>query len=113
LFQDKTLTITVDAPNSWNVDALGHFSIHTDNGNQHEFMNAPQLFNGAHCGHKDDQAKPFIMPGWIFPFDAPPNGTWFDVWITIYWDCDVWAVGKPKNCAYHPGVHYRGQAHYH
>ncbi|CAG8831420.1 42632_t:CDS:2, partial [Gigaspora margarita] len=68
LLPNSILNITVLSPNYDNkqgTSAIGYFNLHIDNkGGSYTFL---------------------TKPVWV---NAPPRGTWFDIWISIYWNCE-------------------------
>ncbi|PKB92371.1 hypothetical protein RhiirA5_368459 [Rhizophagus irregularis] len=62
--------MTVQSPNMYDglgVSAIGHFSMRVD-------------FNGGEFG----------LP-------TPPKGTWYDIWISVYWSCGN-DSGNSRHC---------------
>ncbi|CAG8553339.1 7533_t:CDS:2 [Dentiscutata erythropus] len=95
LLSDSTLTITVvggsvDGHENSIPHALGHLYIHDDTGNSWEFLTDPIFVNGHMCTHDDpSQQKDTFTYSSQFGFKTPPDGTWFDIWVSVYWDCDT------------------------
>ncbi|PKC68972.1 hypothetical protein RhiirA1_456581 [Rhizophagus irregularis] len=42
---------------------------------------------------------------WTYDIETPKAGTWFDVWLAIYWSCDNGTVEDIDCC--HENLHYR------
>ncbi|KAF0463791.1 hypothetical protein F8M41_026579 [Gigaspora margarita] len=110
LIPGKRINITVESPDNHDnngVGGLGHFTMHIDNTNGHggsaSFFDKPFLVNGCDCDCRNIPRQ----YNWQSDFDVetPPKGTWFDVWISIYWGC-FRDGGKKMNC-HSEDVHYR------
>ncbi|KAF0545531.1 hypothetical protein F8M41_002242 [Gigaspora margarita] len=63
----------------------------------------------AHVGEPCPyQQNPYSFNWWLYdPYLAPPKGVWFDVWISVYWDC-VDNGSESIQCL-SEDLHYRGQ----
>ena len=69
------------------------------------------FFNGGDCDVADGNDNPFTNK-WKFDFPTPPGGTWFDIWISVYWHCH----GDPNSLTCSIGctsedIYYRGYVH--
>ncbi|CAG8634924.1 5482_t:CDS:2, partial [Gigaspora rosea] len=92
LLPSSWLNITVQSPDygvGRGTSAIGHFSMHIDNnGGGYYFFKKPIWVNGCHCGSCQNIPMSYNSQ-WRFDLPTPPQGTWFDIWISIYWDCLV------------------------
>ncbi|KAF0464703.1 hypothetical protein F8M41_026441 [Gigaspora margarita] len=108
LLPNSILNITVQSPNYYNkqgTSAIGHFNLHVDNkGGSYTFLTKPVWVNGCHCSKCENIPLHynFQMP---FDLPAPPRGTWFDIWISIYWNCAD-KSGRAVGCN-SEDIHYR------
>ncbi|CAG8624626.1 10505_t:CDS:2 [Funneliformis caledonium] len=94
LLPDSILNITVRSADMYNglgTSAIGHFSMHVDN-------------NGGGCGRCQNIPLEYNFE-MAFDLPTPPKGTWFDIWISIYWSCETY--GLSRGCI-NEDVHYRG-----
>ncbi|CAG8519548.1 18618_t:CDS:2 [Gigaspora margarita] len=90
LLPDSKINTTVQSPDyqtNVGTSAIGHFSMKIDNNKG--WANIPLQYNFQ----------------WDFDLPIPPQGTWFDVWIPIYWDC--FPDGISTMSSYSEDVHYR------
>jgi hypothetical protein len=51
-----------------------------------DFLKKPIKVNQQNCNAGTAKDNPFTSP-WPFNFPTPKGGTWFDVWLTVYWNC--------------------------
>jgi hypothetical protein len=116
LLPDKTLSLSVtggpghglDGDKNYSVDALCHFTIQVDNGPFWRFLGDPIFYNGHSCNHEDNSFRnnPFKYT-WNYDFETPPGGTWFDIWISVYWSCETARrAGGSRTCS-SEDLHYR------
>src|SRR5262249_19605086 len=68
-------------------ERVGHFTLHIDSGNSFRILKETQFINGHHCG--DDVRTPSTTTR---QYETSPGGTWFDIWISTYWNCDTSGV---------------------
>ncbi|KAF0455698.1 hypothetical protein F8M41_001452 [Gigaspora margarita] len=105
------IDITVQSPDSSTsgTSAIGHFYMHVDDyggghGGGFTFIKDPIFVNGCHCSQCENIPKSYNFQR-SFDLPIPPKGTWFDVWISIYWACemdDTSSIGCSSE-----DVHYR------
>ncbi|CAG8659734.1 4899_t:CDS:2, partial [Acaulospora morrowiae] len=93
LLPGSILNITVESPDYGN----GHFSLQTDNGEYRRFLYDPIWVNGCTCDNCENIPLEYHSQ-WYFYRPTPPKGTYFDVWITIYWNCDLEGGGIVADC---------------
>ncbi|PKY40684.1 hypothetical protein RhiirA4_395013 [Rhizophagus irregularis] len=87
------------------VSAIGHFSMHVDNnGGDHKFFDKPQWVNGCSCSSCENIPVQYTFQK-EFDLPTPTKGTWFDIWISIYWSCIN--VSARRSCQ-SQDVHYYG-----
>ena len=103
------LNITVSSPTA--LAGFGHFTISTDNKQSYRFLKRPMHVNGGNCEVIDGTNNPFTS-NWTYNFPTPPGGTWFDIWIAVYWHCygkqSAWTCGKPCTSE---NIHHRSYVH--
>ncbi|CAG8505693.1 hypothetical protein C2G38_2032586 [Gigaspora rosea] len=101
------LDITVSSPTSY-PQAVGHFTFSDEAGHHHRWLQNPS-FTNCQCGESCQyQQNPYSSSWWLYdPYLAPPMGGWFDVWISVYWDC-VDNGSESIQCL-SEDIHYRGQ----
>ncbi|CAB4442218.1 unnamed protein product [Rhizophagus irregularis] len=107
LLPNSILEMTVQSPdtdNNLGVSAIGHFTMQIDNGRGYRFLRDPEWVNGCHCNDCQNIPLNYTFQK-LFDFPTPPKGTWFDIWITIYWSC--LDTGLTNMCTSEE-VHYRG-----
>jgi hypothetical protein len=107
MLSNKSLSITVKSNDGSHSQAFGHFTMSDDAGGSYRFVQKPQFVNDVKCGGEASSSTvdPFTS-NWPYTIDTPPGGTWFDVWVVVYWDCDFGASGAVDCCAV--SLHYRG-----
>ncbi|CAI2199124.1 16874_t:CDS:2, partial [Funneliformis geosporum] len=94
LLPNSVLNITVRSPSA--PTGFGHFIIGTDYKQSYRFFTAPRFVNGADC-NLNGLIYTFTS-NWAYDFPTPPGGTWFDIWISVYWNCGdtgIFSCGKP------------------
>ncbi|KAF0561752.1 hypothetical protein F8M41_019373 [Gigaspora margarita] len=101
------LHVTVSSPISF-PQAVGHFTFSDDSGHNYRWLKNPE-FTNCQCGNSCQyQTNPYASEWWLYdPHLAPPMGVWFDVWISVYWDCVD--VGSESIPCISEDIHYRGQ----
>ncbi|GBC31780.2 hypothetical protein GLOIN_2v1778638 [Rhizophagus irregularis DAOM 181602=DAOM 197198] len=107
LLPNSVLDMTVQSPdlhNNLGVSAIGHFTMHIDNGGGYRFLHKPEWVNNCYCDRCENIPVNYTFEK-EFDLPTPPRGTWFDIWITIYWSC--LDTGITLSCAFE-NVHYRG-----
>ncbi|RIA98002.1 hypothetical protein C1645_801470 [Glomus cerebriforme] len=107
LLPNSILNITVQSPDfeDLGTSAIGHFSMHVDNhGGGYTFFDKPQWVNGCECSNCEHIPVQYTFQE-EFDLPTPPKGTWFDIWISIYWGC-VNDGGRARDCI-SEDVHYR------
>ncbi|CAB4442219.1 unnamed protein product [Rhizophagus irregularis] len=97
-------TQSPDLHNNLGVSAIGHFTMQIDNGGGYRFLHDPEWVNGCYCRQCDNIPVNYTFQK-EFDFPTPPKGTWFDIWIAIYWTC--LNIGFTVSCR-SENVHYRG-----
>ncbi|CAG8670561.1 10551_t:CDS:1, partial [Acaulospora morrowiae] len=100
LLPGSILNITVQSPdydNSAGTSAIGHFTMHADNGVYCRFLYDPIWVNGCTCENCENIPLAYTSQ-WYFYRPTPPKGTYFDVWITIYWNCDTEGGAVVADC---------------
>ncbi|CAG8560304.1 8496_t:CDS:2 [Acaulospora morrowiae] len=111
LISGSILDITVDSGNATDglgTSAIGHFTMSFEFGNDvrhFRFLKNPIFVNGCKCEDCKNIPRTYSSQ-WKFKASLPPKGTWFDVWIAIYWNCGSGDFGK---YCYSQNVHYRDQ----
>uniref|UniRef100_A0A1D1Y9E5 Uncharacterized protein n=1 Tax=Anthurium amnicola TaxID=1678845 RepID=A0A1D1Y9E5_9ARAE len=106
MLPDKSLNITVKSNDGSHSQAFGHFTMKDDAGGNYRFLKNPEFVNNCGCkGESSSTVDPFTSD-WPYSIDTPPAGTWFDVWLTVYWKCQFPAVWDVDCCA--TAIHYRG-----
>ncbi|GBB84297.1 hypothetical protein RclHR1_10900005 [Rhizophagus clarus] len=106
MLSNKSLSVTVKSTDGTHSQAFGHFTLSDDAGGYVRFLHNPQFVNDCNChGEGPNTVDPYTSY-WSYNFDTPPAGTWFDVWLTIYWNCDFPAVWDVDCCS--TETHYRG-----
>ncbi|PKY57829.1 hypothetical protein RhiirA4_411884 [Rhizophagus irregularis] len=92
--------MTVQSPNMYDglgVSAIGHFSMRVDfNGGEYKFFDKPQWVNGCGCDKCDHIPLQYTIQK-EFGFPTPPRGTWYDIWISVYWSCGN-DSGNSRHC---------------
>ncbi|CAG8573618.1 8954_t:CDS:1, partial [Acaulospora morrowiae] len=108
LLPNSILNITVESgyeTDGLGVQALGHFTMRIDGlANEFRFLKNPIWVNGCRCKKCDNIPQTYTSQ-WYFGTVAPPKGTWFDVWIAIYWECHV--SDRSGMYCYSLNVHHR------
>ncbi|CAB5368853.1 hypothetical protein RhiirA5_404253 [Rhizophagus irregularis] len=106
MLSNKSLSITVKSNDGSHSQAFGHFTMNDDAGGKYRFLHNPHFVNGCECkGEGPNTVDPFTS-NWPYTIDTPPGGTWFDVWVTVYWKCDFGKIGDVDCCT--TALHYRG-----
>ncbi|CAG8609508.1 14447_t:CDS:2 [Acaulospora morrowiae] len=114
LLPNSIIELTLESPNyhdNLGVSAIGHFSMHVDNkeghGGGYSFFSDPIWVNGCDCDNCQNIPLSFKYTR-DFDMPTPPKGTWFDVWISIYWSCGSMHELNPRAIACNSqDVHYR------
>ncbi|CAG8530164.1 13787_t:CDS:2 [Dentiscutata erythropus] len=103
VYLEMSITSPTSAP-----QAIGHFTFSDDKGHSYRWYKDPGFVNCQDCNNSCRyQANPYNTGFWLHdPYLAPPQGTWFDVWIAIYWDC-VYQGNESISCI-SENIHYRG-----
>jgi hypothetical protein len=100
--------MTIKSPDMYNnlgTSAIGHFSMHVDNnGGGYRFFDKPQWVNGCGCSKCDHIPLEYTFQE-EFDLPTPPKGTWYDVWVSIYWSCGF-NNGNSRNCI-SEDIHHR------
>ncbi|CAG8852899.1 37594_t:CDS:1, partial [Gigaspora margarita] len=114
LIPNSKINITVEYPDYYDhkgVSAIGHFSLHVDNkeghGGWNHLIDEPIWINGC-CS---DCYMPLEYNfQWDIDMPTPPKGTWFEVYISIYWHCfhDGMGLTRARTCN-SEDVHYQAQ----
>ncbi|RGB41725.1 hypothetical protein C1646_738950 [Rhizophagus diaphanus] len=108
LLPNSILNMTVQSPDmkdGLGVSAIGHFSMQIDNVGGYKFFSKPQWVNGCHCSECDHIPLQYTILE-KFGLSTPPKGTWYDIWISIYWSCGD-DVSRSWECI-SEDIHYRG-----
>ncbi|CAG8528780.1 hypothetical protein C2G38_2245343 [Gigaspora rosea] len=113
LLPNSKINITVESPNYHNnlgISAIGHFTVHTDDnkeghGASDTLIYDPIFVNGCTCHGCENIPLQYNFL-WNLNLEPPPKGTWFDVWISIYWNCYKDGLSKARPCN-SEDVHYR------
>ncbi|CAG8733692.1 2120_t:CDS:1, partial [Acaulospora morrowiae] len=94
LLPNSILNITVKAPNTsvkapdTGTGGIGHFTMSIDGlRDRIRFLKNPIWVEGCSCSKCENMPLSYTSH-WAFPGPAPPKGTYFDVWIAVYWECD-------------------------
>ena len=58
-----------------------------DTGFHYRFLHDPVFVNTHHCDHTGDNELSPYFSYWNFELQVAPKNTWFDIWISVYWDC--------------------------
>ncbi|GBC01271.1 hypothetical protein RclHR1_04120001 [Rhizophagus clarus] len=68
----------------------------------------PQFVNGHVCDKQGpDEQNPYTSY-WTFDASQTPSNTWFDVWVSVYTDCnEAFFGGGGVSCRSYD-LHYRG-----
>ncbi|PKB99478.1 hypothetical protein RhiirA5_400108, partial [Rhizophagus irregularis] len=109
LLPNSMLNMTVQSPDmedNLGVSAIGHFSMHVDNnGGGYKFFDKPRWVNGCGCAKCENIPLQYTIYE-EFDLPTPPKGTWYDIWVSIYWTC-VNDAGRSRTCI-SEDIHYRG-----
>lgn len=101
--------MTVQSPSMGDglgVSAIGHFSMQVDNHDgKYIFYRDPRWVNGCGCDKCTNIPLQYTINE-QFDLPTPPKGTWYDIWIAIYWSCTD-DFGPSKSCI-SENIHYRG-----
>ena len=97
MLPNSVLNITVTSPVYYPA-AFGHFTIRDDTGGFHRFLKDPVFVNGQVCDKVDFKKPNIFTSTWRFDYPTPPIGTWFDIWISVYWDCEFEVIGGGVYC---------------
>src|SRR4051794_5318592 len=91
--------MTVQSPDmhdNMGTSAIGHFRMHIDNhSGGYNFFDKLQWVNGCGCSKCDHIPLQYTFQE-EFDLPTPPKGTWFDIWILIYWSCEI--GGCSRSC---------------
>uniref|UniRef100_A0A1D1YCV9 Regulatory protein CAT8 n=1 Tax=Anthurium amnicola TaxID=1678845 RepID=A0A1D1YCV9_9ARAE len=109
LLPNSILNMTVQSPDyddNLGTSAIGHFTMHIDNhGGSYRFLTDPIWVNGCHCSECEKIPLQYTSQ-WTFDLPTPPKGTWFDIWISVYWGCLT--DGTRAITCNSEDIHYRG-----
>ncbi|CAB4430850.1 unnamed protein product [Rhizophagus irregularis] len=106
MLSNKSLSITVKSIDGSHPHAFGHFTLGDDAGDYIRFLRNPQFVNDCACHSEGHNTVDPYTSNWPYSIDTPPGGTWFDVWVSVYWKCNFGKIGAVDCCA--TALHYRG-----
>ena len=80
--------------------------MHDDTGGQYRFISQPLFVNQRSC-LRGAVPNPYTSY-WIFNYPTPPKNTWFDVWLSVYWNCNPKNYGDEEfYCNSEDNIHHR------
>ncbi|CAB4437890.1 unnamed protein product [Rhizophagus irregularis] len=106
MLSNKSLSITVNNILGSHPHAFGHFTISDDAGGYYRFMKNAHFVNDCDCNDEGHNTVNPYTSNWPYTINTPPGGTWFDVWLTVYWNCEFGPTSDIPCCT--SPLHYRG-----